>query len=60
MGWDLIGIICEFMFGGYEKFVLNKKKWNRGNKELLYKVVKVVRDRKNFFFVLIFFWYSMS
>lgn len=43
------------MVGGYEKFVLNKKKWNRGNKELLYKVVKVVRDRKNFFFVLVFF-----
>lgn len=54
-GWDLIGIVCgEFMLGGHEKLVLNKKKWNRGNKEPLCKVVKAVRDRKNSFPALIF------
>lgn len=31
-----------------------KKKWNRGNKEPLCKVVKAVRDRKNSFPALIF------
>lgn len=25
-GWDLIGIVCEFMLGGHEKLVLNNNK----------------------------------